>query len=363
MADNYATVCLNIVEIFRYYCGEPISYNKSKDQFTFTCPICGKRKLGVSKRSKVAHCFVCDSSWNSVKFIADIEDISINNAIDKGLSILSLPTNKIEAYELDESFDETYKDSSLFISLKLSIYMAIYNLLYKNSSLRSYYRKKLFGELDSQFYKDIDIVISKYDDDIAEILKEEYSSDVLKLCPGFYEDSKGKLLFSLNNHILFPYWDSSHSHIVGFNGRVKKDYPNYPRYKWLSGESKKLYFPKKVGLDNAMMITEGEKKAIVATSFGIPTVAVAGINCFKVKDILDLSLVDKALFICYDRDTSNPRIEDAEIRLASYLNKKGGYNSKIIHLPDGYKLDDFLYKFGVDALKTLMDNTQKVYYA
>lgn len=112
-----------------------------------------------------------------------------------------------------------------------------------------------------------------------------------------------------------------------------------------------------------LIITEGEKKALSATQEGFPTLALSGAwnwssNNQPLKDFDRIILKDRIVYIAYDADKhSNANVALAESRLAQMLIKKGA-KVKILNLPAGKKLDDFLVECGNDKLRELMDSAE-----
>lgn len=110
-----------------------------------------------------------------------------------------------------------------------------------------------------------------------------------------------------------------------------------------------------------LIITEGEKKAAMATKSGVPTIGLGGVWCFMSKraetmllPIFDtINLKDRIVYICFDSDAAtNPDIIMAEATLAKRLIERGAVVS-ICRIPPrkGRKvgLDDYLLEY--DAAK------------
>jgi DNA primase len=356
---QYDEVCEGIERIFQHYCGKPkgISYN---GDITFICPQCEKPKLGVSPSMRVGHCFVCGVGWNAVTFIQQMEKIdSKSEAVKFGLKLLgTAPSVEPEEHRFVRA-DTVKGESTAFLPLKRLIYWNIYMFFrVGNWEENAKYRNKLFSGLTWEERSIVDIVVTSRNLDVAEHLRSlDIEEDALRACPGFVIDKKvGMAKFHLQNHILFPYWNVNREYIITFNGRRKYDSAttNDPKYRALVGEKKHLFLPQGVDYTNVKVITEGEKKAIVATARGIPTVAVSGVNCFDTPETRLLQPIDNIIYICYDSEEANWQVLKAEAQLAQYLVKECGLNPKIIRLPSGYKLDDFLLEHGTDAFLSLM---------
>lgn len=161
--------------------------------------------------------------------------------------------------------------------------------------------------------------------------------------------------------IVFPYLDLNGQYVgysrmkpstplIGADGRPMK-------YLAPRGLANRLYVPP--GLlqllvpSGLLIVTEGEKKALCATQFGFPAVAISGVWCFRSKekrlidDFFQLPLTELRIFICFDSDAAtNLDVTKAETELANELTLIGA-RVQIIRLPpavDGSKqgLDDFI---------------------
>lgn len=120
-----------------------------------------------------------------------------------------------------------------------------------------------------------------------------------------------------------------------------------------------------------LVVTEGEKKAAIATKMGLPTVGLGGVWSFKSKSIgvrllEDLRTVDwsqRTVFIAYDSDAVvNSDVCRAESALADELTRQGAI-VKLIRIPEleeGKKcgLDDYLVSEGAERFMSLCDATE-----
>lgn len=185
--------------------------------------------------------------------------------------------------------------------------------------------------------------------------------------------------------LVFPY-----PHLNGVNGkaqftRVKPDTPykapgwkKPAKYLTPAKAPNHLYIPPtldRVVLRDAsvaLIVTEGEKKALKAVAEGFPCVALSGVWCWtsgkddatgQRRPIQDLDLVtweDRAVRLVFDSDAAtNRKVRLAEKALADHLKGRGA-DVRIVRLPaepDGSKngLDDFLVRHGAEALRALMD--------
>jgi hypothetical protein len=350
MNNKYDEVCAGIDTIFAHYCGQPVAHPHS--ELVFMCPVCKKPKLGVNSEKRVAGCFVCGSKWNAVSFIEEMDNLTREKAVIKGLDILGIePPPHVVEPEYVRAKDIAPSE------FKAQMYAEIYSYLKRYNSIQAnLWIDRLFPTLSSfQKLMWVDIVVSTPSINVVDILRErDWSLQEISSCPGFLTGkTTGRVRFTLQDHIIFPYFSPNHTKILAMNGRVKDDTDTEKRYRWLSGEKKHIYFPFGVGLDPEV-ITEGEKKAILARTMGIRTIAVAGVNCFNTPEIYELQDRVKKLYICYDREKENPNVRRAEHQLANFLSRKLGIAAPIVELPLGYKMDDFLIKFGPQEFRKLM---------
>jgi hypothetical protein len=362
--NRYEEVCAGIDKVFKHYCGDPLRAGRS-GELVFTCTECGKDKMGVNIESHVAHCFVCGWKGNAVTFIMLKENLDKTAATNKGLQIIESTTTPVVTMARNRRTDATAGNEKVFLPIKHSIYMAIYKMLVQDYGARHYWRKTMFPSLSGKQLREVDIVVSKYTNDIATQLRKTFPDDMLQLCPGFVIDGEtGLAKFTLNHHILFPYWSADGKYIQAYNGRAKTEKAGYPRYRWLIDERKFLYVPRGVDTRTVRVITEGEKKAILATTLGVPTVSVAGINCYDTPDTREFltGVPGLSIFIVFDRDKGDDiHVSSAEHRLDEWLRTECGCQGRIVNLPDGYKMDDFIIEFGIDAFKELLRKTDDDY--
>ena len=138
----------------------------------------------------------------------------------------------------------------------------------------------------------------------------------------------------------------------------------------------RAYFPKLIpdwqyianDVQQMVIITEGEAKALVGALHGFPVIALGGVFNFSqgveglLPELLEFKWRGRDVFIVFDSDAqTNPQVMAAEARLVDELMRKLGARCFIVRLPqegdDKEALDTFLHKFGADALEELMRKT------
>lgn len=139
------------------------------------------------------------------------------------------------------------------------------------------------------------------------------------------------------------------------------------RYAQPAGSVNEVYLPPYIKWSEffktgaSFVITEGEKKAAIATKMGIPTIGLGGVWCFMSKraealllPVFDeINFKDRMVVICFDSDAvTNPDIIMAEATLAKRLIERGAV-VMIARIPRRGKskvgIDDYLLHHNVKA--------------
>lgn len=149
--------------------------------------------------------------------------------------------------------------------------------------------------------------------------------------------------------------------------------PKAQRYWQPVGTIPRAYFPpfadwNQIARDTnvPIAITEGEKKAAVATKMGFPTIGLGGVWSWQSKrlrfslipDLELLKMVDRSVYLVFDTDPDpKPEVTGALEALGHTLESKGAIVRQI-RLPAGAPgekvgLDDYLKAHGMDALREL----------
>src|SRR5262249_51738201 len=154
--------------------------------------------------------------------------------------------------------------------------------------------------------------------------------------------------------------------------RVRIDHPgpDGKRYRSPRGLGNRLYVPPTLGDDilrdtaKPLYLTEGELKALAATQYGFPCVALPGVWSWRTKlhgkslPIGDLvTWKGRTTIVVFDNDLElKPQVAWAEHELVKELRRRGAV-VYVMRLPEGPQepkgLDDFLVGRGAAAFKQL----------
>lgn len=144
------------------------------------------------------------------------------------------------------------------------------------------------------------------------------------------------------------------------------------RYAQPGKSGTRVYFPRCLDwrrlvddVQEPLIITEGEAKALVAAYAGLPCMALGGVFNFMsgVEDLLPeleaIKWFGREAFIVFDSDAaSNPNVIAAEARLVDELMRKRGAKCTIVRLPPSDQgkeaLDTFLERHGVAGFLELI---------
>lgn len=153
--------------------------------------------------------------------------------------------------------------------------------------------------------------------------------------------------------------------------------PKFQRYSQPGASGTRAYFAPTMewprilaDIQEPIIITEGEKKALAAIAQGYPVIALGGVFNFAMSrseellpELEAIKWRGRDLYICFDSDAvTNGNIQMAEARLIAELGTKRGARVIVIRLPpgpDGEKvgLDDFLEAYGAPAFTALLQST------
>ena len=200
------------------------------------------------------------------------------------------------------------------------------------------------------------------------------SDDIVKAAGIYSEADKIRLASILDTKrcgfksaaLVIPY-----TNLDGQNGyaRLRPDIPRLSKerpvkYESPVGRRNQVYFPPGVAelladVGQAIIITEGEFKALASTQHGFACIGLVGVYGWKEKnresllpDMERIAWRDRTVYIAFDSDiTEKPDVQDAEARLAAHLTNRGAI-VKVVRIPSGppdtkgkstkFGLDDYL---------------------
>ena len=187
-------------------------------------------------------------------------------------------------------------------------------------------------------------------------LASELGREALLRVPGFFENGRGHLSFTLTgDYALVPYFDA-HGRVVTIEGRATDAQRRRLRrigmkakYVSLRNSGNHLYLFPGLDFDRIEAFTEGTVGAIVAAQEGITVASIKGIRCFRGPGGGPLPELKGADFggrtVPYIPDADDPPIPDvleAAPDAAIHLAVPQGGRPAIAALPRGTDLDEWL---------------------
>lgn len=166
----------------------------------------------------------------------------------------------------------------------------------------------------------------------------------------------GQETAALGNHVIFPYWmdDTTVTDIRGRN----MDADAETRYQSAHGAAYTRgadypYNYKLLSQSGAVVITEGEIKADIATQAGVPTIGLPGINAWR--SAIDSYVTQVRMIVLFDSQREMMYINRAIHQLAKRIPDL--YVATLpLHGRDKLDCDDYITEFGADSFKDVVSD-------
>ena len=237
--------------------------------------------------------------------------------------------------------------------------------------------------LQEKHYQEISIGSGILDDTIQDYLDKGLLNSISikqgESILGYRVNSKALLWTypDLHEDKISPYFDIKHDNPPkDKNGKIKK-------YIKPKGLEPRIYRPLEVSPDylfstKPIIITEGCKKAVKASSEGFPTISIGGVNNWQsnfnesgiISDLLKIPFENRTVYLIFDSDiVSKPQVKTALKDFALYLTRTYvNINVRVPLLPhnDDKKcgLDDYFVNGGTrESFRALLSNSEPFYKA
>ena len=171
-------------------------------------------------------------------------------------------------------------------------------------------------------------------------------------------DNKNNRYYDLfKNRIMFPIEDY-HGNIIGFSGRI---YNSTSNAKYMNSHENVLFHKSNVlynyyhaindiKLNDLVIVFEGFMDVIAAYRCGINNSICTMGTSITSDQVRIITSLTKNIVLCYDGD--NPGIEASKRAIKLFL--QAGSNIRVCVLPEGIDPDDYINKFGSNALNELL---------
>ena len=307
--------------------------------------------MSVSKDKQIYTCFVCHETGNVFNFIMKYENVSFLEAVKKVADISKI------SLDINVNTKQVSKDNNLYEIYELS------NKFYKNNintklglEAKEYLNKRSINE---DIIKEFEIGLSLKDNKmLTKLLINKYKEEEL-LKSGLVNKNSNGLNDTFYNRIMFPLYNL-YGQVVGFSGRI---YNSTDTSKYINSKESEIFKKGELLYNyhrakdearklNKIIITEGFMDVIRLYSVGIYNVVAAMGTAFTKNHALLIRRMAKDVILMFDGDEAG---EKATISCSNELIKIG-VTPKIVRLENNLDPDEYILKYGKDAIINKLEN-------
>lgn len=335
--------------------GEHIKLEKKGNDYKGICPFHddSNPSLSVSPNKKVFKCFSCGETGNAITFVQKFKHISFPEAVKYVGEKCGIEVNTGNNSH-QQNFEKLYK-----IMQNATSYYEFYlkNSIEGKNALEYLHNRKL----DDQIIKRFRIGLSSNESNLlfeAMTKKEEPYLPVDLMKCGLIRDNHSDMF---RNRIIFPI-DDANGHIVGISGRIfNSNQKNEPKY--INSKENDIfkkgnvlynysYSLNDIKKKNRVYIFEGFMDVIAAYKANVlNTVATMG-TALTDNHIKMIKKLTSNIVLCFDGDIAG--ITATKRAISLFL--KENMNVNVMLLPEGMDPDEYLDKFGKEALNDFLEN-------
>ncbi len=346
----------DIVEVISQY----VNLKRSGSNYTALCPFHLEKSPSfyVSPEKNMYHCFGCGASGDVIKFVSEIEKISLSEALEK----------LAKEYNVDLS---KYKKKIIKEKVNYDDYTSIYNRIksFYNRILKSDYGRDALEYLKTRgiTQEEIDYFQFGYSlpnwNFLVKRLKDQgFELELMEKFGLIRKNKNGDYFDFFRGRIMFPIIDLR-GNTIAFGARTlgndKPKYLNTPDTKYFS-KSRVLY-----GLNEAkyhirdfgyIVVVEGYMDAIAMHRNGFKnTVATLGTALTKEHATLLARFTDKIIMM-FDSDEAGQKAISRSIDVFS----SGAFDIQIASVPSGKDPDEFFKEHTKDEMQAVLDKAMNI---
>ncbi len=346
----------DIVEVISKY----IDLKKSGNNYMALCPFHLEKSPSfyVSPDKNIYHCFGCGASGDVIKFVSEIEKISLSEAVEK----------LAKDYGVDIS---KYKKKIVKERVNYDDYTSVYNRVksFYNRILKTEYGSKAMEYLKNRGLLDSDIEeyglgfsLPKWDFLVRRLKNQNFDLELMEKFGLIRKNQSGNYYDFFRNRIMFPIIDLK-GNVIAFGARTigtdKAKYINTPDTKYFN-KSNVLY-----GLNEAkyhirdfgyIVIVEGYFDVIAMHKNGFKnTVATLGTSLTKEHATLLSRFTDKIIMM-FDSDQAGQKAISRSIDVFS----AGAFDIRIANVPDAKDPDEFFKEHDHSEMKDILNSALSI---
>lgn len=345
----------DIIEII----SQNVSLKKQGRNYVGLCPfhLEDTPSFTVSPEKQMFYCFGCQKGGNVIKFIMELENLNLPDAVEKlaekiGVVIPSIQGNKVEQARQSEN-------KRLMDMHEIAVSFFHNNLMNDpgGQSAQAYLAQRGVTR---------DIIIkfqlgyaSNSWDNLKKHLKANGFTEDEMLRAGLVSQSQNKRCFDkFRKRLMFPIWDYR-GKVIAFGGRIMGDeLPKYLNSSETSifNKSHNLYGINVAAGDirecDEAIIMEGYMDVIAAHQFGIQNAVASLGTSFTTDQGKLLKRYCKNVLIAYDADSAGAKATYRGMQILHNL----GFRVRVLNLPNGLDPDEFLRRYNKAGWMQLVQN-------
>lgn len=328
---------------------ERLALKKTGSNYKGLCPFHQEKTPSfiVSPEKQIFHCFGCGAGGNVFSFIEKIENITFIESVRLLARKANIELDFIQGgqkADLKDKFAEIYKIAMDFFRKNMA----------GNQEVTSYVKKR---EIDNGTIEEFQLGYSpKQYSALYNLLKEKIKDDTLILKSGMCQRRDNEIMDVFRGRLMFPIFNV-YAEIIAFGGRVLDD--SLPKYINLKETEMYIKGRNLYNLNNArkykedfIVVVEGYMDAIALYRHGVKNVvATLGTALTQEQAKLVKRYVNKIVMM-YDMDDAGVigAVRGGEILFTE------GIECSVVHFEGCKDPDDFIKKFGVEALSGYIKN-------
>lgn len=322
--------------------------------------------FSVSPSRQVYHCFGCQKSGNVITFLKDFNGLSFRDTIEYLANRAQIELPRADSAQSDDGFRESQTMKELLLkanTLASDLYHYQLKTAAPDSLISDYLRQRHLSPESIELFQ-LGYANENWDTLVLALAQSKISPSVSTKGElirrkneggGYYDFFRSRLMFPIQNNL---------GQVIAFGGRVldggQPKYLNSPETPVFQ-KSKTLYglyqAARHIRTQDYAILVEGYMDVIALHQAGLP-VAVAPMGTALTPDQARiLARSTRNIVVLFDGDLAG---QNAAIRSLPIL-FQAGLLPKGLFLPEGLDPDDFIQKFGVGSLKSLLDKAPDLF--
>lgn len=330
--------------------GEHVHLEKQGANYVGLCPFHEDKNpsLIVSPTKRIFKCFSCNESGNAISFIEKFKKISFMEAlreVGNKVGVVVAPTKSEIEFQQNKKYFTIMTESCDFYHFYLK------NTFEGQSALQYLQNRKIDKTIINRFK----IGLSGSEPNLLFRMLTEKGHLPIEMVDVGLVKSGNEYYDTFRKRIMFPITDLN-GNIVGFSGR--KYLPNSDEAKYVNSNENRIFKKGEILYNfheafndiknaDAIFVFEGFMDVIAAYKAKVYNAVATMGTALTVNQIKAIKRVTNNVILCYDGDV--PGIEATKRALRLFFNH--GIVANVIMMPDDLDPDEYLDKYGEEALR------------